>query len=222
MKYQVTLNTFETKEHFPDHWTTADFYELLDRCGYEDAPSVPENELREMLFLAMSDMEPDEAARLLLHYKLSEELNEGQIEQISHEMLEDKISEEYANIALHCELFHINSLLYKAFNGTFPNAKASIIEFDMKPIHGASKDIDREAVLKALNNGLTERSVLKRLFEEQLGSDEPFPDAEGILWELKNVSGDTYQIVTSEYWLNKDDFSTGEFEGEVREQEEDS
>lgn len=33
MKYQVTLNTFETKEHFPDHLTIADFYQLLDRHG---------------------------------------------------------------------------------------------------------------------------------------------------------------------------------------------
>jgi hypothetical protein len=44
--------------------------------------------------MAISDYEPNEAAEIVLAYKLGEELNEGQIEQISHNMLIDKVCEE--------------------------------------------------------------------------------------------------------------------------------
>jgi hypothetical protein len=47
--------------------------------------------------MAISDYEPHEAAAIVLDYKL-EELNEGQIEQISHNMLIDKVCEEYPEI----------------------------------------------------------------------------------------------------------------------------
>jgi hypothetical protein len=44
--------------------------------------------------MAITDFEPNEAA-IVLDYKLSDSLNEGQIQQISNDMLIDKISEEY-------------------------------------------------------------------------------------------------------------------------------
>ena len=40
--------------------------------------------------MAISDYEPEEAASIVLEYKLSHYLNANQIEQISNEMLEDK------------------------------------------------------------------------------------------------------------------------------------
>jgi hypothetical protein len=39
-------------------------------------------------------------------------------------MLIDKISEEYPEI-VQAPLYHINQLLFKAYNGKFPNAKAT-------------------------------------------------------------------------------------------------
>jgi hypothetical protein len=44
---------------------------------------------------------------------LSDSLNEGQIQQISNDMLIDKISEEYPEIAMQAPLYHINQLLLK-------------------------------------------------------------------------------------------------------------
>jgi hypothetical protein len=48
--------------------------------------------------MAITDFEPNEAA-IVLDYKLSDSLNEGQIQQISNDMLIDKISEEYPDDA---------------------------------------------------------------------------------------------------------------------------
>ncbi|MBQ0740794.1 hypothetical protein J9332_41620, partial [Aquimarina celericrescens] len=79
-----------------------------------------------MLFMAIPDFEPNEAASIVLTYKLSDQLNEGQIHSISHEMTNDKVAEEYPEPNLHYDLFNINQLLYKAYNGTFPNTEATL------------------------------------------------------------------------------------------------
>jgi hypothetical protein len=57
--------------------------------------------------MAITDFEPNEAAAIVLDYKLSDSLNEGQIQQISNDMLIDKISEEYPEI---CRLLYIISI----------------------------------------------------------------------------------------------------------------
>ena len=165
--------------------------------------------------MAISDFEPSDAASILLTYKLSEELNEGQIDSLSHEMLLDKISEEYPVIELHVTLFNINQLLYKAYTGTFLNAKATILDFELVETNGDSQEITKEIVLKSLMHGLTPSALLIRLFEEQLKSDTIFTEAEGILWDLKSTGTNSYQLTTSSYWLNKEDFALGEFEAEV-------
>ncbi|MGB3776271.1 MAG: hypothetical protein WA951_13525 [Leeuwenhoekiella sp.] len=215
MKYNITITKAKLVDEFPDHWDSADYRALLEAFEFEDAANTPENELREMLFLAMSDLEPDESARIVLNYKLGEKLNEGQIEQISHEMLQDKISEEYADINHHHELFHINQLLYKGYNGNFPSAKASIIEFELKPLKNDKAEIDKTFVLRALAAGMNERAILKRLFEDQLNGEKDFPEAEAILWEFNDLGEDQYRLITSEYWLDQSDFESGEFEATV-------
>jgi hypothetical protein len=58
----------------------------------------------------------------------------GQIEQISHNMLIDKVCEEY-QIHMQGRLFHVNQLLFKAYNGKFPNAKNPFV-FSLTPIEG--------------------------------------------------------------------------------------
>jgi hypothetical protein len=71
-------------------------------------------------------------AAIVLDYKLSDSLNEGQIQQISNDMLIDKISEEYPEIAMQV-LISYQSTAFKAYNGKFPNAKATVMEFSVMP-----------------------------------------------------------------------------------------
>ena len=215
MKFNIIITKTKLVEEFPEHWTPEDYRSLLTAFEFDDAAGVADDELREMLFLAMSDLEPDESARIVLDHRLGDTLNEGQIDQISHEMLQDKISEEYADISLHHALFDINQLLYKGYNGTFPNAKASVIEFEMKPLKGEKSKVDKATVLRAFAENISDRSVVKRLFEDQLQSNDAFAEAEDILWNLEALGNDQYRLTTSEYWLDKSDLLTGEFEGSV-------
>ena len=169
--------------------------------------------------MAISDYEPNEAAQIVLHYKLGDQLSEGQIDQISNDMLIDKVCEEYPEIHMQGTLFHVNQLLFKAYNGKFPNAKASIVHFLMTPTDGETQKLTAENVLKLLNKGLSERNLIKRLFENQISQNIPFPEAESIVWDLKTDDDINYDLVTSENWINKEDINESEFESTLEEVE---
>ena len=211
MNYHMIINSVKTVEELKDAWTNADYIELLDRFGFPDAKDSKPEELKDLLFMAISDFEPPEAAAILLDYKLSDELNEGQIDQMSHDMLLDKISEEYSDISLHHELYNINQLLYRAYNGTFPSAKATIVEFEITP----NKDIDKEVVLKVLDKTLAKNNVIKRLFGSHLSGKEAFDEAEDIVWKLDSNGENSYTLITSEYWISRDEFTEAEFDAEI-------
>ena len=196
--------------------TNEDYVQLLGKFDYPDAEDTGTESLRELLFMAMTDFEPAEAARLVLDYKLGEELSEGQIDQISNDMLNDKVCEEYPEMELQSALFHINQLLYKAFNGKFPSSSATIIECSITPLEKNNETtITKEMILRLFYDGLSNRNIVKRLFEEQMKGNEDFPEAENIIWDLKNPEKDQYIITTSGNLIKKDEVISTEWESEV-------
>lgn len=211
MTYHIVINSVKNVEEFKDAWTHTDYIELLDRFGFPDGKKAKPEELEELLFMAISDFEGPEAAAILLDYKLSEHLNPNQIDQMSHDMLHNKISEEYSDISLHHELFNINQLLHKAYNGTFPSAKATLITFEITP----NENITKEIVLKVLDKTLANGNIIKRLYANQLAGKEVFDAAETIVWELKPTGHNSYIMATSEYWISRDEFKGAEFDATI-------
>ncbi|MBN2636719.1 MAG: hypothetical protein JXR61_10650 [Prolixibacteraceae bacterium] len=212
MKYLVKIIDIKSTDELEGAWSNDDFKELLARFEYPDAEQLKPAELKEYLFMAISDFEPNEAATILLDYKLSDVLVEGQIDNLSHEMLRVKVAENYTEIDLHHDLFNINQLLYKAYNGKFPQTKASIVQFEIIGKTNAPEEITKETVLKALSVGLSENSLINRLLSDQLEGRTAFPEAEGIVWNLQNIENDVYSITISEKWLTKNDFTNLEYE----------
>lgn len=217
MKYHIIINSVKTVDELKNAWTNEDYVALLEKFGLEDTGDSSTAELLELLAMAISDFEPEEAAAIILDYKLSDHLNENQIEQMSHEMLLDKISEEYADISLHHQLFNINQLLHKAYKGTFPSAKATIVQFEISP----NKEVTKENVLKALDTTLANSNVIKRLFSNELAGKEKFSQAESIIWNMAATTDNGYTLTTSEYWISRDEFKDAEFDATVVEFEED-
>jgi hypothetical protein len=214
MNYQITINSANTVDQIEDYWTNDDYIKLLEKFDYPDASDSDSASLRELLFMAISDFEPKDAAVIALEYKLSEDLNEGQIQQISNDMFLDKVCEEYPEIGLHAKLFHINQLLFKAYNGKFPNAKATIVMLSIVPSENATEIVlTKENVLKLVSKGLSGSNLIKRLFDQAMNENAPFPEAEDVLWDLITTDNRAYTIITSEYWLSKDDIIASEFEG---------
>ncbi|MEO6347032.1 MAG: hypothetical protein ABIO60_03895 [Aquaticitalea sp.] len=213
MDYHIIINSVKSVEELKNAWTNADYIELCDRFGFPDAKDAKPEELKDLLYMAISDFEPPEAAAILLDYKLSEQLKEGQIDQMSNDMILDKISEEYSDISLHHELYNINQLLFRAYNGTFPNAKATIIEFEITP----NKAITKEVMLKVLDKTLAKNNVIKRLFPSHLAGEEAFDEAEDIIWKMESKGGNAYELTTSEYWMSRDEFTEAEYDVSITE-----
>ena len=216
MKFTIKVNEIKSIDEIPGYWTNDDYINILEQLDFSDARNSNPSELRELLEMAISDFEPHESAEILLRYKLNEELNSGQIQNLSHEMADDNEAEGNPNIALHYALFNINQLLYTAFNGIFPNAKATKVEFELS-FKGDSKIVvTKELALKAVCSGLTDNSPILRLFKNQLNGKEPFSDAEKIVWELHNSGSNKYTMITSDYWISKEDFKDSEFSSSIK------
>lgn len=215
MKYLVKIKDVITADELDGAWSNDDFKELLSRFEYPDAKQLKPAELQEYLFMAISDFEPNEAAAILLDYRMSDVLADGQITNISHEMLREKVSENYSDFYLHQDLFIINQLLYKAYNGKFPLTKVNIVKFEIKGEPNDGGEITKETVLKALSHGLSENNLIKRLLSDQLEGNAPFPEAEGIVWNLQSKGNNEFSMTTSEKWLTKDEFTKLEYECEV-------
>lgn len=219
MNYQIVIKNIDTVNEIEGYWSDEDFIALLEKFNYPDGATAEKSSLPELLEMAISDYEPNEAAQIVLHYKLGNQLSEGQIDQISNDMLIDKVCEEYPEIHMQGTLFHVNQLLFKAYNGKFPNAKASIVHFSLTPTHGETQKLTAENVLKLLNKGLSDRNLIKRLFENQISQNIPFPEADSIVWDLTTDDDINYDLVTSENWINKEDINESEFESILEEVE---
>jgi hypothetical protein len=215
LKFNMTISDVKTIHEINGYWTREDYIRLLEEFDYPEARSADPSELRELLEMAISELEPDESAEILLKYKLGGELNDGQIESLAHEMVDDNESEEYPDISLHYPLFNINQLLYKSYNGIFPNSKATRIEFEFNLVGGGGMEVTKEIVLKSISKGLSDTTLILRLFEEQINGEEPFPEAEKIIWELHELGMNRYTLITSDYWISDEDFIDYVYSGTI-------
>ena len=216
MKYMITIEEVRTVDEIKEIWTNEDYVQLLEKFDYPDAEDTGSESLRELLFMAIADFEPSEAAGIVLKYKLGEKLTDGQIDQISNDMLQDKVCEEYPEMELQAPLFHINQLLFKAYNGKFPSSSSTIIKCLITSQDEPEKNLNKEMILRILNDGLSDRNIVKRLFEEQLKGNLEFPEAENIIWDLQNPEKDKYRIITSGNLIKKDEIISSEWEGELK------
>lgn len=217
MNFTIKLLGIRSIFKIDNAWTNTDYFKLLEAFDFPDAKSINEEELFEMLSLAVSDYEPEEAAEIVLNYKFSNRLKGGQIKNLAQEMLQDKVAEEYPDISFHFDLFNINQLLHNCYNGKFPKIKASVIDFELT--FKGKVEITKEVIVRTISDLLSHKSLLKRMFSEQLDASSEMKDAESIIWNLEVLQPNTYRIISSDYWLNAEDFDKDEHTGELGEDE---
>lgn len=206
--YKVEIVDFETILALPNFWDKQKYKELLDVLEYGDISEIPDAELKDMCYMAIADNEPEEAAKLVLKYLFSDRLNEGQIDNLSNEMREEKMWEEYAEIGYHEDLFNTGQILYDAFNGKFPHPEA--VEFEVKITSNKVTDllvnnqITDAALIRLLAQGMPENTLINRLFTEQLSS-ESFEEAENIIWQsetiIKAENEVLVKVISSKYFF---------------------
>ncbi len=228
MKAQVEVNIVSYREvkTLEGSWSFDDYRKLLDLLGFGDVAGVADNELMEYLSMSLQELELDEAALEVLTYRLGHELNGNQISEISHEMIEEPLWEEYGNMALHEELFNVNSLLYHAFNGKFPRPKAALVELTITAKNQQAKEVlhhlNETVLCRVIAGGMSDHAILNRLFHEKLESGK-FEEADDIVWTYDaKAEGACYtcHLTTSTYWVHEL-ANAGTYQIEIEPREED-
>jgi hypothetical protein len=207
-KFSVERLSFAMIHELPHSWENKDYLGLLTQMGYENPEEIPDSELQAMCLMSLTDVEPVEAAQVTLGYLFAGHLSAGQIENLSHQMLTEKLWEEYPELSLHQGFFKATQLLYTAYNGKFPRAEAVQFQLKLTPEEGASLSLfdgNPEApLLRLLAQGMPDRALLNRLFSEKLAGDS-FDEAKHILWQLNTIEKDDnyiiFEIISSAYWL---------------------
>ncbi|WP_324671831.1 hypothetical protein [Hymenobacter sp. GOD-10R] len=209
--FTVERLSFDTLSELPGSWQPQDYKALLLKTGYDNPEELAPDELKAMCLMALADLEPAEAAQLVLEHIFEEQLTAGQIENLAHQMLTEKLWEENPQLEQHEGFFKATQLLYTAYNGKFPRADA--VQFQVQlttedPNGFSLFDAQPEApFLRLLAQGMPDNALLKRLFHEQLEGSS-FPEASAIIWQLRlgmrAEKSAVFEIVSSAYWL--DDF----------------
>lgn len=206
--FSIERLSFKHLDALPDAWQPADYLALLSKLDYENPEAIAPAELPEMTQLALTDLEPAAAAEVVLGHLVGDELTAGQLDQLAHQLPEEKLWEENPRLDLHPQFFSATQLLYDAFNGKFPHPQA--VDFQVKITAADPADLavfepaPAVPLVRVLAAGLPERTLLHRLFGEQLAGGE-FAEAPSILWQAKQVEQTanslTFDIISSSYWL---------------------
>jgi len=209
-KYDVNVVRFMVLKELEGVWLPGDFLALLELMEFSDTADIKADELREMCLMSLQDLEPRDAASLVLQYRLGDKLSKGEISNMSSEMLDEKLWEEDSDMALHEQLFNVGSLLAAAFPAMFPEPDAVRVTLRISAANPAAQQVlshplGEAFLVRLLADGMDDGAVLPRLFEEQLAG-ESFPEAESIVWTIETEAIDDNaiqaDIISSGYWLD--------------------
>ncbi|RKS53039.1 hypothetical protein BC962_1284 [Gillisia mitskevichiae] len=224
--YKAEILNFEAILELPNYWDKQKYKDLLGVMEYGDISEITDADLKDMCYMSIADNEPEEAAKLILGYVFNDRLNSGQIDNLSNEMREEKMWEEYAEIGFHEDFFNTGQILYDAFNGKFPHPEA--VKFEVKITSNKLDDllidnqISEAALIRLLAQGMPEHTLINRLFTEQLSSGS-FVEAENIIWQMNTeIQEDNTALVTviSSKYFFQDLKYVDAFEGKTHNDEE--
>lgn len=175
-------------------------------CEFEGVDEVSEPELFDYLSMALQENDPEDAAAIVLQYRLGDRLKKGQIQSVSHDMMEENLWEEYGDMSLHEELFNITALLYRALNGKFPHPDAADLTLKISAMKADAKlsleSIEESLIARILALGQGDHAIINRLFDEQVLGKE-FQEAKDIIWKYdileRGENSVTMHLITGLY-----------------------
>ena len=222
---QFRVKVVELKKVYdlPGGWLNADYRNLLNQLEVDGIEELSDGDLLEILLMGLQDRELEDAADLVLAYKLPGKITPGARRNIIEDFLEGQRPwEEAADISLHADIFVAGVLLNKAFPRTYGKPDITKLTLQLKALKPEARKLlqfpPRSAfVARLLADGMDEHSILERLFDEQLVA-HTFSEADDIVWlthftESSEPDGDMAQlaIYSSQHWLD-DMGSVTEFE----------
>ena len=223
MQFMATQVELTRIYDMPDSWSDAEYRSLLQQLEIEDIDDLSGSDLLDILIMGLQDMEPEETADLVLAHKLQSSVTPGSRRNIIEDFLEGQRPwEQLSDIGLHSRVFAAAVLLNKVFPKSFARPDMMKLTLCLQALKPEAKKLLQSApeaafVTRLLADGMDERSILERLFDEQLAATV-FPEAEGIVWlahysDAPETNGDAVMLTvySSEHWL-EDMESVSKFE----------
>ena len=208
-KYRVGVDEFEELAELEQSWTPKDYVSVLTLLDIADADKIDIDELRDMTLFALQDLNPPDAAAVLLKYKVGTKLSAGQIRNYSIESQHERLWEQSADLSLHQDMFAVASMLHSVNAMAFPVPDALRVTFtvqcdDVSKLAIFNSDMDRAILLRMISAGMNESAILNRLFGDQIATGK-VADADSIVWQIAIEQSDPatlkIRITSSAYWL---------------------
>ena len=210
--YDVQVLELREVHEIPGAWDNQALKDLLNETEYDDVDSIEEADLKEMAAMALSDLEPQEAAEMLLKLRFGDKLNKGQRQNLARDFNEDRLWEEYSEIHFHEEIFNVACMLYWAFPKQYSEPDIVRIQLKVAAQNGPSsanlQNPTAACIARLLNDGMNDHNTIYRLFDDQLAANA-FPEAEDIIWKFENAGFDSASnsailtIHTSWNWVDE-------------------
>lgn len=211
-KYQASLLELKEVHELPEGWSKNNLIKLLECIEYDDIDSIPDEDLKEMTIMALSDLDLKEATVKTLETRLGDKLTKGQRENLSQELREERLWEEYGEISFHEELFNVSTMLYWAFPKKFHEPDIVHIKVKVNALNTQSainlQQPTPSFLARLLNDGMDNHNIIHRLFDDQMATNK-FPESEHIIWKFEE-SGfiaesktNIFTIYTSWNWVDE-------------------
>ncbi|MFQ3237580.1 MAG: hypothetical protein ACI9C4_003169 [Paraglaciecola sp.] len=216
--FTVQVEHFQKINKITHAWSNEDYHALMAIMDLDEGlAGMDATELREMCMMSLNDLDHDEAAKVILTHLFPDE-SPGKIEQISHDMIDNRLWEQYSNCLYHQRFFSAYALLREAFNGIF--AQPTGVEISVKITGENSEDMAifdqsvHSSLVRLLANGQGDDALIHRLYDTQIQGKQ-FPEAPGIIWQLEQLSDSgltrQFSFVSSYFWFERiehiDDFT---------------
>jgi len=209
-KFNVQIDSFNKISKMQKFWSNEDYLALMTIMDLDEGlEKMDSAELREMCMMSLNDLEPDEAAKVVLTHLFTDE-SAGKIEQLSHDMVDNRLWEEYSDCLYHERFFSAYALLREAFNGIF--AQPSGVEVTISVTGEDIEDMTifdqshYSSMVRLLASGQSDDALINRLYEDQI-QGEKFPQAPGIIWRLDQIADNgltrQFNFVSSYFWLEQ-------------------
>jgi len=210
-KYLVELQELIEVHEIEGAWSNQNLIELLKHIEFDDIEAISEDELKDMTLMALSDLNPEEAAVKVLELRFGDRLNKGQRQNIAEELKEDRLWEEYADLKYHEELFNVACMLYWTFPKVYSEPDIVRIQLKVQALNPVSevnvKKPSASFIARLLNDGMEDNNMMYRLFDEQIKSNK-FIESEDIIWIFEATYSDSdkscsISLYTSWNWVEK-------------------
>jgi len=210
--FDVTVKGLKKIYDLPGSWSEADYRNLLGELEIDGVGDLAGSDLFDVLLMALQDLEPEQAGERVLAYKLRHRVSRGVRDNIVQDLLEGQRAwEENPNLYLHADIFAACLLLHAAFPRVYAEPDMMRLDLHLWAAGSAGKALlaappEAAFVTRLLADGMSEKSILERLFDEQLAGRD-FPEAEGIVWraEFSELSADGSEalltVYSSRHWL---------------------